>query len=196
MRTGLVIDEQHDLVLRALEDHKIENLPEPLLLYRRHSDNVTIKHAYQMTLAVTVAHQATRLRRAGKSDPTDRLETLLDESILGTLEFEERDFFELRLNLLHALIGLPKGTNREDLEKMRSLLDHLMTGRVEKKCLDRMHSLRIRSVARLLRNERKFMDLHYFWGGFKRHPASFLKIIVKLFLQKLKYHLGIPISMA
>jgi hypothetical protein len=68
-RAAFVAAEDYDLWLRLSERTKLANLPEILLLYRRHPAQVSMARIVQQTLSHLAAALAGERRRAGQPDP-------------------------------------------------------------------------------------------------------------------------------
>lgn len=83
-RRGAPHAEDFDLWLRLGEVGELDNLPEPLLRYRRHAQQVSIRHFRQQALSNLAARASARARRAGRADPLAHAATL-DESVLDEL---------------------------------------------------------------------------------------------------------------
>lgn len=63
--------EDYDLWLRVSDAHVMANLSVPVLRYRRHSAQVSIRKFKQQALSSIAARSAARSRRRGESDPLD-----------------------------------------------------------------------------------------------------------------------------
>jgi glycosyltransferase involved in cell wall biosynthesis len=61
--------EDYDLWLRIAEVTKIANLPDVLVEYRRHEENVTSRNAIRQVFSVRLAQHAARARRQSGNDP-------------------------------------------------------------------------------------------------------------------------------
>ena len=68
--------EDYDLWLRLSERTRIANLPDRLLLYRRSSGQVSVRHVVEQQTGAAIARQAHRERLAGRPDPTHGLDRL------------------------------------------------------------------------------------------------------------------------
>jgi len=74
--------QDYDLWLRMHDaGYGIENVAEPVLLYRQHAEKVSFQHSQQQTLTAFVAKLAHRARVAGLPDPTDDV-AAIDESAM------------------------------------------------------------------------------------------------------------------
>lgn len=68
--------EDLDLWLRLSSVTKLGNIPERLLRYRRYAGQVSSRHATEQQIGTAVAQVAWRERRAGRPDPTEKLDHL------------------------------------------------------------------------------------------------------------------------
>jgi glycosyltransferase involved in cell wall biosynthesis len=75
--------EDYDLWLRLAENYEVANLPQALVMYRVHPDQISSIKLEQHTLSVLGARIAARLRLENGIDPTDNLEQI-------SLEFLEQ----------------------------------------------------------------------------------------------------------
>ncbi len=70
--------EDYDLWLRLSERHDLGNLAEPMILYRLHSNQVSVRFLVEQTRRSLIVQAAARERRHGKEDPLredDELDT-------------------------------------------------------------------------------------------------------------------------
>ena len=65
--------EDYDLWLRLAEVAQVANLPEPLVEYRWHGDNVSSRNAIRQAFSVRLAQRSARARRETGLDPADDL---------------------------------------------------------------------------------------------------------------------------
>jgi len=65
--------EDYDLWLRIAEHAKTANVPEPLVDYRWHDENVTHRNAIRQAFSVRLAQRAAQARRQSGRDPADGL---------------------------------------------------------------------------------------------------------------------------
>jgi len=80
-----------DFWLRIDEQFKLANLPDPLVDYRTHADNMTHRQRFAQALEAEIARQAALLRRRGLPDPVDGWTTLdLDTLQAFAMPDEER----------------------------------------------------------------------------------------------------------
>lgn len=68
-RPVFTASEDYDLWLRLSERHDLSNLPELLMRYRCHPDQLSGARTHLRILEVLAAQQCARLRRAGRQDP-------------------------------------------------------------------------------------------------------------------------------
>lgn len=76
--------EDYDLWLRLSERGELDNLAEPVLRYRRHPQQVSIRHHAEQAVSNLAARASARARRSGRPDPLDGV-TRLDEALLERL---------------------------------------------------------------------------------------------------------------
>jgi hypothetical protein len=96
--------EDYDLWLRLSEQTRIANLPERLLLYRRSSGQVSVRHVVEQQSGAAIARLAHRERLAGRPDPTDGLEQLPPIAELDALFGRRGVAQEVRSNLAQTLV--------------------------------------------------------------------------------------------
>lgn len=68
--------EDYDLWLRLASETKMANIPERLLRYRHYSGQVSKRYVTEQTVGAAIAHEAWRVRQAGRPDPTADLDAL------------------------------------------------------------------------------------------------------------------------
>jgi glycosyltransferase involved in cell wall biosynthesis len=68
--------EDYDLWLRLSTQTRLANLPDRLLLYRRSTSQVSVRHVVEQQTGAEIARIAHRERLAGRADPTDGLDRL------------------------------------------------------------------------------------------------------------------------
>ncbi len=71
--------EDYDLWLRLAERYEVANLPQALVKYRVHPDQISTTNLEQHTLSVLGAKAASRSRRENKIDPTENLNLITAE---------------------------------------------------------------------------------------------------------------------
>lgn len=72
-RAGFLAAEDYDLWLRVAEITKVANLPEGLVEYRWHSENVTSRNAIRQAFSARLARRSARARRQTGHDPAEHL---------------------------------------------------------------------------------------------------------------------------
>jgi hypothetical protein len=99
--------EDYDLWLRISERYAFANLPEPVVLYRIHSDQVSQRTLYRQTIAHCTARMAARLRQKGEHDPFWQAEQLSPELLrsigLTDRAVKQRYIFRLLLRAREML---------------------------------------------------------------------------------------------
>ena len=100
------VAQDFDMWCRISEHYELANLPEILLSYRWHGENISVRLRYEQALAAHIARLAARERRQGRLDPTlgltalrlgdldrfdiassDRAAVLLDVAAAGLVSF-------------------------------------------------------------------------------------------------------------
>ena len=76
--------EDYDLWLRMSERGELDNLAEPVLRYRRHPQQVSIRHYAEQAVSNLAARASARERRSGRPDPLEGV-SRLDEATLERL---------------------------------------------------------------------------------------------------------------
>lgn len=80
-RTCFAETEDLDLWLRIAERHELANLAEPVVGYRMHAEQATVRRLELQALCCVAAHVSARARAAGGPDPLDDAQTI-DERML------------------------------------------------------------------------------------------------------------------
>ena len=71
--------EDMDLWLRISERHELAGIPEPVVAYRFHAGQVSVRKCELQALGVVAARLAARERAAGRADPLDGVERIDEE---------------------------------------------------------------------------------------------------------------------
>ena len=98
---NLPLTMDYDLWLRMVEQGPIANIAEPLIYYRIHPEQATVRKLHQQVWGVIAAQHAARQRRAGRPDPLDGVAEITeatirsfgvapDESVAMAAAFEDR----------------------------------------------------------------------------------------------------------
>jgi hypothetical protein len=83
-RKALLDADDYDLWLRMSERSRLANLAKPILRYRIHSDQVSVRNLRHQRLCVLAASAAASLRRRGNPDPLSDVEEITSQ-LLDTL---------------------------------------------------------------------------------------------------------------
>jgi glycosyltransferase involved in cell wall biosynthesis len=83
-RKALLDADDYDLWLRIAERSQLANLGEPVLRYRIHPDQVSVRNLRHQVLCVLAARTAASLRRRGSPDPLSHVEEVTPQ-LLDTL---------------------------------------------------------------------------------------------------------------
>src|ERR1019366_3068239 len=83
-RKALLDADDYDLWLRMSERSRLANLGKPILRYRIHPDQVSVRNLRHQVLCVLAARAAASLRRRGSPDPLSRVEEVTPQ-LLDTL---------------------------------------------------------------------------------------------------------------
>ncbi|MEN9419483.1 MAG: hypothetical protein RI988_3103 [Pseudomonadota bacterium] len=100
--------EDYDLWLRLAERGDLDNLREPVLRYRRHPHQVSIRHFREQALSNLAARASARARRAGEPDP-----------LAGCTQLDEAAYERLGLDAATRAAALARAT----LTSIASLTD-------------------------------------------------------------------------
>jgi hypothetical protein len=80
-RSVFLYAEDYDLWLRMAERHALANLADPLLGYRIHSGQASIRHIRQQTILALAARLAARRRKESGIDPFDEVKPITEEML-------------------------------------------------------------------------------------------------------------------
>jgi hypothetical protein len=97
-RKPLLDADDYDLWLRMSERSRLANLGKPVLQYRIHSDQVSVRNLRHQVLCVLAARAAASLRKRGSPDPLSHVEEVTPQ-LLDTLGV---NMVEIRQALLHS----------------------------------------------------------------------------------------------
>jgi hypothetical protein len=89
-RTCFRAAQDYDLWLRMVEQGPIANIAEPLIYYRIHSEQATVRKLHQQVWGVIAAQHAARQRRAGRPDPLDGVAEITEATIRSHLLLSQR----------------------------------------------------------------------------------------------------------
>jgi glycosyltransferase involved in cell wall biosynthesis len=87
--------EDYDLWLRITEQYQCSNLPEVVLKYRIHPNQVSLRKRKQQTLGIVAAQRSAYLRQKGDQDTFDSIDKITPEVLrtLGVTEAAEEQAF-------------------------------------------------------------------------------------------------------
>ncbi len=80
-RSAFTVAQDHDLWLRLAERHRLANLSDPLVEYRLHGNQLTVKHLKAAVMELLAANAATTQRRSQGSDPLDSVSEITMETL-------------------------------------------------------------------------------------------------------------------
>lgn len=100
--------EDRDLWFRLIDVTKIRNLPEYLIHYRRHDNQVTTRRMRESLFGAFVAYHAYLARRDGLGDPTDSLASLPELEQLDPLFQKPGMAREFRTRLFETILSRPE----------------------------------------------------------------------------------------
>lgn len=87
--------EDYDLWLRISELYKCANLPDVLVKYRIHNDQLSFRRRKQQILSMVAAQVSASLRREGKRDPLDSIDELTPATLAQMGISEDRQMTSL-----------------------------------------------------------------------------------------------------
>ncbi|MEC4749589.1 glycosyltransferase [Methylomicrobium sp. Wu6] len=147
--------EDFDLWLRFAEHCKLANLDAPVLKYRRHQCQVSVRKFRQQALSNLGARAAALLRRSGKSDPLDSVEEITPK-VLSELGVTE--------SMQQASVA------RAYLTSIRSMCDATEYEVASDLLLEMLHSLDWKHVKLHIVAEYRFLTARLYWcqGKFLR----------------------------
>ena len=117
--------EDYDLWLRLAERTTLANLPERLLLYRRHASQVSSRHTLVQKYGAAVAWEAHLERMAGRTDPTDGLEALPPLAALDDVFGRAGVMRTVRAKVALGIVYAPSALRSEGLDL---ILAHVRDG--------------------------------------------------------------------
>jgi hypothetical protein len=167
-----------DLWCRLSERYDLANLPEILLSYRWHGDNITQKRRYEQGLAAQIARLAARERRHGRPDPTLGL-TALSLNDLDRMDMSPAERSKIMVDLGAAGLAAFKATGHPHyLAEVEHCVSHKAVG--GKKSNQIANEL----AEYLWINGRRYRSVRIrarmFLSQFERAPRSFEQLAPKL----------------
>jgi len=139
-RSAFLHAEDFDLWLRLSERYLIDNLTEPLILYRQHDENVSRRFQQQQSLSAIVAIRCSEIRRTGQADPMSGKEAPVSPLDLARLDLSESEEAQILFeSIKNALNNKDQVFDpeflRESLTRAWELRSHLHRGRMVRRCL-------------------------------------------------------------
>lgn len=122
--------EDYDLWLRILEHYEIDNLPDALLHYRRHEDQVSSHYVVRQVVTAAFVREAARRRAAGEPEPVLNSD-VVDEAALEHLRLRPAEEAEVRVSLLNELVVANAEVCDEGRAAIISNLTWIQTNRPE-----------------------------------------------------------------
>lgn len=114
----------YDLWLRLLKNWSMANLPEVLLLYRQHQDQITNAQSLSQRLNTEAARQAHILRELGAQDPFE-VEARFDVAGLPGLTLDPAIEARFCLAWLLNLLAVHKDWKTGTVEQVKALVNYL-----------------------------------------------------------------------
>lgn len=124
-RPAYLYCEDYDLWLRAAELTRLDNLPEPLVRYRRSPDQISNRHLVAQNYGVLVARAAALARAAGLGDPTRDMAALPPLADLDAAFGQEGVTAWVRERLARGLVYSAEALRGEGFA---ILIDHVAAG--------------------------------------------------------------------
>lgn len=82
-RRAFALAEDYDLWLRVVEHFQVTNLAEPLVYYRLHSDQVSVRRLRQEVMCSVAARAAAEIRASGSADPLWEIDEITPEVLVA-----------------------------------------------------------------------------------------------------------------
>jgi glycosyltransferase involved in cell wall biosynthesis len=146
--------EDYDIWLRISDFSDVTNIPEALVTYRFHFENVSLRRTYQQSLAMAAAHEATLRRRAGDSYFLDNVVPLTWDK-LNAQGVSNRAIFASMTFLYSSYLGVALRCRKTDvIARLFNEFAEAAKSRFEKHAYIRVISF---LLVRLL-NDRKYLQ--------------------------------------
>ncbi len=117
--------EDYDLWLRMAERYELANLPEPVLFYRVHSDQISSQQLKKLTTSALGVQVSARVRRQLGYDPTLGMKEMTAEVLhqLGVTYTDiQKAFIDGFLGALQLLLKTDPGAGLRTINETRSIL--------------------------------------------------------------------------
>lgn len=102
--------EDVDLWLRIAERHQLANLADPVVRYRMHGDQATVRRLELQTLCSVAARVAARARMQGRPDPLNEAQRIDQQTVIAIGATKD----EITSALVHDMAWLAKTMGRAD----------------------------------------------------------------------------------
>ena len=122
--------EDYDLWTRMVERFTMSNLPDRLLLLRRHPDSITSRHRVRHIFVDKIARATAKIRQGGQFDPTENADILSPKDLQLVLECPQA-LAALKCELAEYLIRVDQFYREENLDLAFQLSDMMIPGVVE-----------------------------------------------------------------
>jgi Glycosyltransferases involved in cell wall biogenesis len=164
--------QDYDLWLRMHDaGYAIENVDEPVLLYRQHAEKVSFQHSWQQTLMAVVARLAHRARVAGLPDPTNDIAAIDEQTVelfpTPLREGVDAELFVHKHNML----------SRADLPTIEQALHDYEQRPVEARRNPIMAHFLMRAARGLWAHRRRAASLRLVIRALMRHPTVALQLL-------------------
>lgn len=110
---GFHYSEDFDLWLRMVDFTELHNIPEPLLTYRTHGDQITSRHVVEQRLNTGISLYAWKMRQEGWPDPTAGVSRLPGvgeiDAFFGRTGIEKEILDWIVPDILHFKVALMNG---------------------------------------------------------------------------------------
>lgn len=170
--------EDYDLWLRMLDEgHLLDNVSFPLLKYRIHENNVSVKFRLEQSLAVALALTAQRIRLAGGADPLASLSRTPSLEEASKLFEKQGSASEFSLLMLESLLRHFESFSSAQAALAQRLAKH------QKKHSYRMYAFRLRCFMRALRGQEYWAAIKFVLSFFE-DPLGLFKVLWVLFRKK------------
>lgn len=175
--------EDYDLWLRLAERYAVANLPQALVKYRAHPDQVSSTNLEQHTLSVLGAQIAARSRRENGFDPTDNLERITAEFLeQNGVSREEINRFIVTAYLSTSLTIWRCGAHDLSIRMLHRALEWARSANCDRATSAPIHAL---LGSRYIRRGRLLKGLASLAQSYRGNPAE-MKALISRSLSKVR----------